>query len=41
MRADFHRRLGEDARHDYQRALELATNDSERSFLRKQIEQID
>jgi RNA polymerase sigma-70 factor, ECF subfamily len=41
MRADFRRRLGEDARDDYQRALELASNDSERSFLRKQIEQID
>lgn len=38
MRADFRRRLGEDARGDYRRALDLATNDSERSFLRRQID---
>ena len=29
---------GEDARDDYQRALDLAGNESERSFLRQQIE---
>jgi RNA polymerase sigma-70 factor (ECF subfamily) len=41
LRADFRRRLGEDAGDDYRRALELATNDSERRFLRRQIEEID
>jgi len=40
MRADFRRRLGEDARDDYQRALDLASNESERRFLMKQIERI-
>lgn len=40
MRADFHRRLGEDASDDYRRALELAENDSERSFLRRQLEEV-
>jgi RNA polymerase sigma-70 factor (ECF subfamily) len=37
MRADFRRRLGEDARDDYERALALASNESERNFLRKQM----
>ncbi len=37
VRADFRRRLGEDARDDYQRALDLAGNESERRFLRKQM----
>ena len=39
LRADFRRRLGQDARDDYRRALELAGNESERSFLRRQIDQ--
>ena len=37
MRADFRRRLGEDARDDYARALELAPSESDRDFLRKQM----
>ena len=37
LRADFRRRLGEDARDDFQRALDLASNDSEREFLRRQL----
>lgn len=37
MRADFRRRLGEDARDDYARALALAPSEAERSFLRKQL----
>jgi RNA polymerase sigma-70 factor (ECF subfamily) len=37
MRADFRRRLGQDARDDYARALELAGNEGERSFLRRQL----
>jgi RNA polymerase sigma-70 factor (ECF subfamily) len=37
LRADFRRRLGEDARDDYQRALELAGNEPERRFLRRQM----
>lgn len=37
MRADFRRRLGEDTRNDYRRALDLGTNDGERTFLRRQI----
>ena len=37
MRADFRRRLGEDARDDYERALALASTESERNFLRKQM----
>jgi RNA polymerase sigma-70 factor (ECF subfamily) len=41
LRADFRRRLGEDARDDYRRALELASNESERSFLRRQIEELN
>jgi RNA polymerase sigma-70 factor (ECF subfamily) len=40
LRADFRRRLGEDARDDYRRALELARNEGERSFLRRQIAEI-
>lgn len=38
LRADFRRRLGEDSRDDYRRALDLASNESERSFLRRQID---
>jgi RNA polymerase sigma-70 factor (ECF subfamily) len=38
VRADLRARLGEDARDDYRRALELATNESERAFLRKKID---
>jgi len=38
LRADFRRRLGQDARDDYRRALELAGNESERSFLRRRID---
>ncbi len=37
MRADFRRRLGEDARDDYQRAHDLAPNDRERRFLRERM----
>ena len=36
-RADFRRRLGEDARMDYERALELAPSEADRTFLRKQM----
>ena len=39
LRADFRRRLGQDARDDYRRALELASNESERRFLQRQIDQ--
>jgi predicted RNA polymerase sigma factor len=39
MRADFRRRLGQDARDDYRRALELAGNEGERSFLRRRIDE--
>jgi RNA polymerase sigma-70 factor (ECF subfamily) len=38
-RADFRRRLGQDARDDYRRALELAGNESERRFLQRRIDQ--
>jgi len=38
LRADFRTRLGEDARDDYRRALELAGNESERAFLRRKLE---
>jgi RNA polymerase sigma-70 factor (ECF subfamily) len=38
LRADFRTRLGEDARDDYRRALELAGNESERRFLRRKLE---
>ena len=37
MRADFRTRLGEDARDDYRRALELATNEGERAFLERKV----
>jgi len=40
LRADFRRRLGQDARDDYRRALELAGNESERSFLRRRIDEV-
>jgi RNA polymerase sigma-70 factor (ECF subfamily) len=39
LRADFRSRLGQDARADYQRALSLASNESERRFLRRKIDQ--
>jgi RNA polymerase sigma-70 factor (ECF subfamily) len=39
-RADFRRRLGLDARDDYRRSLELARNESERSFLRRRIDEV-
>jgi RNA polymerase sigma-70 factor, ECF subfamily len=38
LRADFRTRQGEDAQADYRRALELASNESERAFLRKKID---
>jgi RNA polymerase sigma-70 factor, ECF subfamily len=38
LRADFRRQLGQDARDDYRRALELAGNESERRFLQRQID---
>jgi RNA polymerase sigma-70 factor, ECF subfamily len=43
LRADFRHRLGQDqaARDDYRRALALASNESERAFLRRQIEEIN
>jgi RNA polymerase sigma-70 factor, ECF subfamily len=37
-RADFRRRLGLDATHDYQRALDLAENEDERRFLRRKLD---
>jgi RNA polymerase sigma-70 factor, ECF subfamily len=40
IRADFRSRLGQDARDDYRRALELAGNESERSFLRRRIDEV-
>jgi RNA polymerase sigma-70 factor, ECF subfamily len=39
IRADFRRRLGQDARDDYRRALELASNENERNFLRRRIDE--
>ncbi len=36
-RADFRRRLGLDAREDYERALALAQNDDERRFLARKL----
>jgi RNA polymerase sigma-70 factor (ECF subfamily) len=39
-RADFLRKSGRDARADYERALDLATNDSERAFLRRRIAEL-
>jgi RNA polymerase sigma-70 factor (ECF subfamily) len=41
LRADFRRRLGQDARADYERALSLASNESERRFLRRKIEELE
>jgi RNA polymerase sigma-70 factor (ECF subfamily) len=38
-RADFRRRLGLDARADYERALAFATNDDERRFLRRKLDE--
>ena len=38
LRADFRSRQGENAQGDYRRALELASNESERAFLRKKID---
>jgi RNA polymerase sigma-70 factor (ECF subfamily) len=40
IRADFRSRLGQEARDDYRRALELAGNESERSFLRRRIDEV-
>jgi RNA polymerase sigma-70 factor (ECF subfamily) len=40
LRADFRRRLGQDSRADYARALELSSNESERSFLRRRIDEV-
>jgi RNA polymerase sigma-70 factor (ECF subfamily) len=39
-RADFRRRLGLDARADWERALALAGNDSERRFLQRQLDEL-
>jgi RNA polymerase sigma-70 factor, ECF subfamily len=41
VRADFRARLGEDPRGDYQRALALTSNDSERRFLQRKIDALD
>jgi RNA polymerase sigma-70 factor (ECF subfamily) len=38
-RADFRRRLGLDARADYERALALASNDEERRFLQRKLDE--
>jgi RNA polymerase sigma-70 factor (ECF subfamily) len=38
-RADLRRRLGLDARADYERALALASNDDERRFLRRKLDE--
>jgi len=40
-RADFRRRRGEDAAPDYRRALELATNESERRFLERRLREAE
>lgn len=40
LRADFRTRSGQDARADYERALSLASNESERRFLRRKIDQL-
>lgn len=40
LRADFRSRSGQDARDDYLRALALASNESERKFLRRKIDQL-
>ena len=39
-RADFRRRLGLDARADYERALALANNDDERRFLQRKLDEL-
>jgi RNA polymerase sigma-70 factor (ECF subfamily) len=39
LRADFRRQLGQDAGDDYRRALQLTGNESERSFLRRRIDE--
>ncbi len=39
IRADFRRRLGQDARDDYRRALGLTGNESERRFLQRKIDE--
>ncbi len=39
-RADFRRRLGIDARADYERALALASNDEERRFLQRKLDEL-
>jgi RNA polymerase sigma-70 factor (ECF subfamily) len=41
MRAAFRRRLEQDARSDYRRALELATNESERAFLQGKLDELE
>jgi predicted RNA polymerase sigma factor len=38
-RADLKQQLGRDARADYERALALASNDDERRFLRRKLEE--
>jgi RNA polymerase sigma-70 factor (ECF subfamily) len=40
LRADFRRKLGQDALDDYRRALELAGNEAERRFLRRRIDEL-
>jgi len=40
LRADFRSRTGQDARDDYQRALSLTSNESERRFLQRKIDQL-
>jgi RNA polymerase sigma-70 factor (ECF subfamily) len=40
LRADFRSRVGESAVGDYERALALASNESERRFLRRKIDQL-
>jgi RNA polymerase sigma-70 factor (ECF subfamily) len=41
VRADFRSRLGQSAREDYQRALSLSSNESERRFLQRKIDELD
>jgi RNA polymerase sigma-70 factor, ECF subfamily len=40
LRADCRARLGQDARDDYRRALELTNNESERRFLKRKIDEV-
>jgi RNA polymerase sigma-70 factor, ECF subfamily len=40
LRADFRSRSGQDPRNDYQRALSLVSNESERRFLQRKIDQL-